>query len=205
MGGATTGASQVADANLNVVPFIDLLVCLICFLVVSAVWTSLSRIDVDQALPAASPDKNKTPPKPPPTIQVAVTRAGFAVNVHGGPEALLVSQKVPALGELTLCRGQRGARAAGGATACAGETERYRRHDHEGLRSALSGLMAKEGVGSDARVMVAAGDDVPYLHVIATLDDVLHACVDDGSGGKRCLKNPSIGDIGLVKRRGLTP
>ena len=46
MRAAATGTSSVADASLNVVPSIDLLVCLICFLLVSSSWLTLSRLDV---------------------------------------------------------------------------------------------------------------------------------------------------------------
>ena len=39
------------DAELNLVPFIDLLVCCICFLLITAVWTEMARISVDQNRP----------------------------------------------------------------------------------------------------------------------------------------------------------
>jgi biopolymer transport protein ExbD len=42
------GGRKALDAELNLVPFIDLLSCCISFLLITAVWTQLSRIDVKQ-------------------------------------------------------------------------------------------------------------------------------------------------------------
>ena len=36
------------DAELNLIPFIDLLICCICFLLITAVWTELAHIEVQQ-------------------------------------------------------------------------------------------------------------------------------------------------------------
>src|SRR2546426_4267503 len=41
------GGRKPLDASLNLVPFIDLLSCCIAFLLITAVWTQLSRIDVN--------------------------------------------------------------------------------------------------------------------------------------------------------------
>lgn len=40
---------RALDAALNLVPFIDLLSCCIAFLLITAVWTSLARLDVAPA------------------------------------------------------------------------------------------------------------------------------------------------------------
>jgi biopolymer transport protein ExbD len=45
---AQKGGRKPLDAELNLVPFIDLLSCCISFLLITAVWTQLSRIDVSQ-------------------------------------------------------------------------------------------------------------------------------------------------------------
>lgn len=53
MGGAAPtpsgkGGKKSLDASINLVPFIDLLSCCISFLLITAVWTQLARIDVTQ-------------------------------------------------------------------------------------------------------------------------------------------------------------
>ncbi len=43
------GGRRALDATLNLVPFIDLLSCCIAFLLITAVWTTLARLDVATA------------------------------------------------------------------------------------------------------------------------------------------------------------
>lgn len=49
------GRGRKVDANLNLVPFIDLLSVCIIFLIATAVWIELSSIRVDQALSDPGP------------------------------------------------------------------------------------------------------------------------------------------------------
>ena len=53
MGGAAPtpsgkGGKKALDAQINLVPFIDLLSCCLSFLLITAVWTQLARMDVTQ-------------------------------------------------------------------------------------------------------------------------------------------------------------
>jgi hypothetical protein len=50
--------------------------------------------------------------------------------------------------------------------------------------------------------MVSATDNIQYLHLIGTLDSVLSSCEDQEK--KSCLKNPSVGDINLLRAAGFT-
>src|ERR1700722_6738897 len=47
------GGKKSVDAAINLVPFIDLLSCCISFLIITAVWTQLARMNVTQKAPAA--------------------------------------------------------------------------------------------------------------------------------------------------------
>ena len=42
-----SGRKKPVDAELNLVPFIDLLVCCICFLLITAVWTKMAQLQED--------------------------------------------------------------------------------------------------------------------------------------------------------------
>lgn len=197
MGGGASGKGGVADASLNVVPFIDLLVSLICFLLISATWTTLSRIDVDQALPKASKTPPKEEPKKVPKINIAITPTGFLVNLFNAENPdMAVPKRLPTLGDYKLCRGD--TRDGN----CSGDLEVFKKYDSEKLREELSKFMKAGGLGDKIKVMVAAHDKVAYLHLITTLDTVLHACQDEE--GKDCLKNPSVGDINLLRAEGFT-
>lgn len=198
MGGASSGKGGVADATLNVVPFIDLLICLICFLIISAVWSSLSKIDVDQALPKASknPPKNDDKKKDP-KLNVAVTPTGYLINLWNAENvALQTPEKIPTISEFRLCRGK----VVDGA--CTGTYENFKKYDKDKLQERLSYLMKEAKIGDKIKTMVACHDKVPYIHLIGTLDTVLHSCEDEE--GKKCLRSPSVGDINLLRAEGFT-
>ena len=201
MSGNTSGKGGVADASLNVVPFIDLLACTICFLLVSAVWTHLSKIDVEQALPRISERPRTEPaPPPPPKINVAITPSGYRINLWNADKLVAPRPElqnvrlVPTTGTYQSCRGK------GSAADCRGTLETYKRYDREALRRVLAELMQASGQGEKTRVMVAAADDVPYVHLIGTLDAILQTCDPQQPG--QCLKAPLIGDINLLRAEG---
>jgi biopolymer transport protein ExbD len=57
------GGKKALDATINLVPFIDLLSCCISFLLITAVWTQLARMDVTQKskAPSGAVEDNPTP------------------------------------------------------------------------------------------------------------------------------------------------
>ncbi len=192
MGGARTGGSKVADASLNVVPTIDLLICLICFLVVSSVWTSLSKIDVEQALPRTKQVDAAKPPTERARIHVAVTSQGFAVNMTGAEPTLATpTDIVLRANPISICRGRR---AADGR--CLGLTDTLKRYDHDKLSDELVRLAKASPEGFGTRIMVAMNDEVPYAHLIGAMDTVLGACEPKS---RACLANVSVGDMALLK------
>ncbi|MSQ83380.1 MAG: hypothetical protein EXR77_10925 [Myxococcales bacterium] len=211
MSGGSTGKGGVADANLNVVPFIDLLACIICFLLISAAWTQMARIDVDQALPKASPKPPPTPPLPEGKINVVITPTGHMVNLWNAdkianphPEHITVT-KISATGDFRLCRGK------GTGADCAGpNVESFKKYDYAKLREKLATYLRdcnlptdnKVG-GKNTKVMVAAIDSVQYLHLIRTLDQILLAC-KEADKKETCLNSPSVGDVNLLRTEGFT-
>jgi biopolymer transport protein ExbD len=48
------GGKRPLDYPLNLVPYIDLMSVLICFLMATAIWTTMTRINVDQATKSTS-------------------------------------------------------------------------------------------------------------------------------------------------------
>jgi len=182
MGGAATGGGGVADANLNLVPFIDLLSCLICFLLISAVWTQMARIDVDQALPRASSNP-KEKPQQDDKINVLIAKDAYLVNISKQEP-----KRIPKLGSFTLDR--------------SGANEEFTKYDRATLRKTIEEYVEKIGKGATTKVVVAARDDTSYIHLIGALDVVLGVC--PGAGGKECLKNPSVGDPDILRAEGFT-
>jgi biopolymer transport protein TolR len=82
MGGAAPtpsgkGGKKPLDATLNLVPFIDLLSCCISFLLITAVWTQLARMDVTQKGQGAAGADQEKPPEPTVQLTLFVNKDGY--------------------------------------------------------------------------------------------------------------------------------
>ncbi|HUB06264.1 MAG TPA: biopolymer transporter ExbD [Myxococcales bacterium] len=77
------GRKKALDAVVNVVPFIDLLSCCLSFLLITAAWTQLGKLQVSQAGGAGAPAAVE-----PLVLNVAITARGFTLSV--GPGAATV-------------------------------------------------------------------------------------------------------------------
>lgn len=77
------GGKRGLDFDINLVPFIDLLSCLISFLLVTAVWTQLARIDVNQPLP--SQNEAEQDPVQPTEARILIDKEGYLVHFPHEP------------------------------------------------------------------------------------------------------------------------
>jgi len=59
--GPTPAGKRPLDAEINLVPFIDLLTCCISFLLISAVWTQIAKIDVKPTPNISGAEHNDEP------------------------------------------------------------------------------------------------------------------------------------------------
>lgn len=93
-GGKGRGKSMGVD--LNLVPFIDFLSCLIAFLMMTAVMTEIHSIEVEQSI--SPPDPNtpppETPPTPPLTVHVAADYVWIARKVEEGVRIAKVGEEM---------------------------------------------------------------------------------------------------------------
>jgi biopolymer transport protein ExbD len=53
------GGKKPVDSNINMIPFIDLLVCCISFLIITAVWTQLERLAATQQTPGQAQQQDQ--------------------------------------------------------------------------------------------------------------------------------------------------
>lgn len=82
VGGGASGRKAV-DADIPLVPFIDLLLCCVMFLLVTAVWNQLAAQQVQQQVPGdASPDA--VPREEPLRIVLMVDHAGYVLSTTAG-------------------------------------------------------------------------------------------------------------------------
>jgi len=74
------GRGKAQNVDLNLVPFIDFLSCLLAFLMMTAVWSEISSIEHEQ-LVSDTPQVPETPPDPPPPppLTIHVTSEGYQI------------------------------------------------------------------------------------------------------------------------------
>ncbi len=73
------GGKRKVDLNIELVPFIDMLAMMITFLMMTAVWTELGKIQVSQAATGAS--ESNAPPKPTLQLNLTVTERSYLLQV----------------------------------------------------------------------------------------------------------------------------
>ncbi len=61
--GSGNGGGRAVNFELPLIPFIDFLLCLVSFLLITAVWSQMARIDADARVPGAHDDPTVTVPK----------------------------------------------------------------------------------------------------------------------------------------------
>jgi biopolymer transport protein TolR len=89
-GGRGKGKKKSLDAVINVVPFIDLLSCCLAFLLITAVWTQVSKLQVSQA---GGPSEN-TPPDPNILqITLQITEKGYTLTIGQGGSNIDIPRK----------------------------------------------------------------------------------------------------------------
>ena len=79
--GSGRSGKKPVDADIPLIPFIDLLLCCVMFLLVTAVWNQLASIDLVQRVPGES-----TIDEPPErlTLLLQVTPDGYVVSSSAG-------------------------------------------------------------------------------------------------------------------------
>lgn len=87
MGGAAPvegkGGKRPLDAAINLVPYIDLLMTLLVFLVMSAVWTQLAVLEVQNSSGGPQDEQEKPDEEPPPPIFVIISETNIQVQEEG--------------------------------------------------------------------------------------------------------------------------
>lgn len=82
--GGGHGGKKSVDQEIPLVPFIDLLLCCVMFLLVTAVWNQLGRLDANMAVPGqANPDE---PAEPDDSVKLflKVLQSGYALESSAG-------------------------------------------------------------------------------------------------------------------------
>lgn len=79
--GGGHGGKKSLDSEIPLVPFIDLLLCCVMFLLVTAVWNQLSRINANQQTPGQA--QTALPPEQKVRTYVKVKESGYNIVATG--------------------------------------------------------------------------------------------------------------------------
>jgi biopolymer transport protein ExbD len=140
---------KTVNYELNLIPFIDLFSVLVSFLLITAVWTQIARINVENKVGTGAGQAQK----PPDDVILAITilDGGFMVSV-GTLARTADGQIVPDERKLEV-------------------PKRDGKLDYEELAKKLRELRAQYPAKVD--ILVRSQDKVPYKDLIATMDACL--------------------------------
>src|SRR5688572_21205046 len=77
------GGGKSVDVDINLVPFIDLMSCLVAFLLVTAVWTNLAQINI-KPKGVGLEAKDQIPQEPPIMVSVLVAGDSHWIGLSNG-------------------------------------------------------------------------------------------------------------------------
>ena len=79
----SSSGKKSVDAQLNLIPFIDLLSVLIAFLLMTSVWTQIERINVNQQPNLPSEEPPEEPEEEQLKLTVLIKSTGYTVTTKG--------------------------------------------------------------------------------------------------------------------------
>jgi biopolymer transport protein ExbD len=84
------GGKRSSDFDINLVPFIDLMSTCICFLLITAVWTQVSMIQIGSSIYGKKNDTGQIdqPEKEKVMLKIDVNDQGYSIKL--GPQALRI-------------------------------------------------------------------------------------------------------------------
>lgn len=92
--GGGHGGKKSVDSEIPLVPFIDLLLCCIMFLLVTAVWNQLARLNANQQMPGSQSALDSPPPEEKIKLYLQMKSSGFVLFSSAGD-----SLEIPKTGE----------------------------------------------------------------------------------------------------------
>jgi biopolymer transport protein ExbD len=83
--GGGHGGKKAVDSEIPLIPFIDLLLCCIMFLLVTAVWNQLARLNANQQMPGQPQNpEDQPPPEERVKLILQVQNTGFVLASTAG-------------------------------------------------------------------------------------------------------------------------
>ncbi len=153
-----SGGRRSLDSEINMIPMIDLLMVTVSFLLITAVWSQMSRIEATSKAPG-DPTEIVTPPKPELALHVRTASAEKFVLEWREGQAVVSSRDVPRHEDVTTVRGNRIVRYPDLAKAI--EEEWKARGAHRDLSD-----------GKSDRAVMHTPHEMPYGAMVAVMDAI---------------------------------
>ncbi|MEM9190205.1 MAG: biopolymer transporter ExbD [Myxococcota bacterium] len=77
--GGGNGGKKSVDHEIPLIPFIDLLLCCVMFLLATAVWQQLARINANQQQPGQSAPEDAPPPEERVKLILKIEKSGYTL------------------------------------------------------------------------------------------------------------------------------
>ena len=84
VGGGGHGGKKSVDAEIALIPFIDLLLCCVMFLLVTAVWNQIARINANQQQPGQQAPIDAPPPEERVKLILQIQASGYTLASTAG-------------------------------------------------------------------------------------------------------------------------
>jgi biopolymer transport protein ExbD len=94
--GGSGGRKRATNSDINMIPFIDLLMCTIAFLLITAVWVTSSRVTADAQAPGEV-DRPIAPPTEERVLHVNVVENDFVLQWKQG-RTVVSEERIPRAG-----------------------------------------------------------------------------------------------------------
>lgn len=137
------GGRKDVDAEINLVPFIDMMSCLVAFLLITAVWTNIAQINI-KPKGMANTAEDRTPPPPRPNVSILIAQDAHWIGISTTGEREQIKKPSP------------------GADAD---------YDWKSLGDILRAYKEDKGFFNDRNdIEIAAEDGVKFQAIISTMD-----------------------------------
>jgi len=167
--GSGGSRKRATNSDINMIPFIDLLFVTIAFLLITAVWTTNSRLNTNAEVPAAAGCGEKCDPPPAKVLHVHVNENDFLMVWKNGATTL-TEQRIPRKGLETKSGSSTFVRYPDLAKAIEEEWNRMGEHRNASDRMA-------------DRAVVHTADQLPFMEIAAVLDAINSPKRDLNLGG----------------------
>ncbi len=166
IGMSGSGGRRPLDATIHLVPLIDLLCSLISFLLMTAIWAQISRLELKNGAGASESQAATPPEEQKMLLKVQIHDKGFAVIEQSSGAETQIPCREKKCWEIERRSDDKGLRREAVVSA----------YDYAKLEATLKTEKAK--FTDQKNVAIVLGDNVPYNEMIKTMDTCLAVGLD---------------------------